>query len=170
MKEAKQLNILHWSGDAYTIDPSDELRAEFTIDEGGMAAIWGFKIFESLGSVATQASEDDMAKYRALASILGAGRVTDCMRRYYWFEGRELAVLYAALCNLQTQFIDKSRMNMEKTLMRIALEQPEPETAINNLRCSIKCQASMMVSNVAQFMGMVDGALHENHRILLSVA
>ncbi|MNY46592.1 hypothetical protein D3C86_1817850 [compost metagenome] len=74
------------------------------------------------------------------------------------------------MCNLQGQFLDKSRMNMEKTLMRMALERPSAETAVNNVRCAIKCQASMMVSNTAQFMGIVTGALNENHRILLSVA
>lgn len=170
MKEAKRLNILHWSGEAYTDEPSADLQTEHAIDEGGMAAVWGFKIFESLGAVATQATEQDMHQYRALASVLGAGRVTDCMRRHYWFEGRELAVLYAALCNLQTQFIDKSRMNMEKTLMRIALEAPEDTAAVNALRCSIKCQASLMVINCGQLMELVVGAMHDGQRILLTVA
>lgn len=169
-KDAKQINILHWSGDVYKEEPSVELQTEHTIDESGMAAIWGFKIFESIGACATHAEESDMQKYRALASILGAGRVTDSMQTMYWFEGRELAVLYTALCNLQTQFLDKSRMNLEKTLMRNALEQPDHENGINALRCAIKSQASMMVSNVAQFMLLVQDALDSNHRILLTVA
>lgn len=168
-KDAKQLNMLHWSGDVFTDEPSAELQLEHTINDYAFAAIWGFKVFESLGACATHAEESDMHKYRALTSILGAGRITASMQTQYWFEGRELAVLYAALCNLQGQFLDKSRMNLEKTLMRNALEQPNRENALNALRCAIKCQASMMVTNVGQFMCLVDNALNEDHRLLLTV-
>lgn len=168
-KDAKQIGILQWSGKVYTDEPSQELITEHTIDETGMAAIWAFKIFEELGRCATHAEETDMFKYSALASILGAGRIRDTMQTQYWFEGRELAVLYAALCNVQNQFVDKSRMNLEKTLMRNALENAPTDRALSALRCAIKSQASMMASHTAALMGFVYSTLDSNHRLLLTV-
>lgn len=168
-KDAKNFNAMHWSGDVFTEEPSPELQLEHTVNEYGFAAVWAFKIFESIGACATHADESDMHKYRALASILGAGRIRENMITDYWFEGRELAVLYTALCNMQTGFLDKSRMNLEKTLMRNALEQRDPENTINSLRCAIKSQASIMVTQVGELMSLIDGALNDNHRILLTV-
>lgn len=168
-KDAKQICILHWSGKVYTDEPNQELITEHTVDETGMAAIWAFKIFEGLGACATHAEETDMFKYRALASILGAGRIRDTMQTQYWFEGRELAVLYAALCNVQTNFLNASRMNLEKTLMRNALEDAVPDRALSALRCSIKCQASMMTAHTSVLMDFAYSALDSNNRLLLTV-
>lgn len=168
-KDAKQISILQWSGKVYTDEPSQELITEHTIDETAMAAIWAFKIFELMGQCATHAEESDMLKYRALASILGAGRIRDTMQTQYWFEGRELAVMYAALCNVQNGFVDKSRMNLEKTLMRNAVEHVATDRALSALRCAIKSQASMMASHTAVLMDFVYSALDDNHRLLLTV-
>lgn len=169
MKSAKQLVMLQWSGDVYARKPCDEDRMDHTVDQSVIAAVWGFKIFESIGACATHAEESDMLKYRALASVLGAGRIRDNVQTQFWFEGRELAVLYAALCNVQTNFLNASRMNLEKTLMRNALEQRDPEGAVNALRCAIKSQASMMTAHTGVLMDFAYRSLDDNHRVLLSV-
>lgn len=168
-KDAKQLNIMHWSSPPFDHDPDAEFYSEHLIDHVCIAAIWGFKIFESIGSSAVLAREEDMVKYRALASTLGAGRITERMTTRYWFEGRELAVLYSALCNMQSQFLEKARTNMEKTLMRHILDVPGPESVTTGIRCSISCQASMMVVHTGKFIELVTGALNAGQRIQLSI-
>jgi hypothetical protein len=169
------LHVYVWDGE----ETFEDLDAQVELDGGSLhhsiiaemeiPSIWGFKIFEQLGSHAAIAEESDMQFYRTLTSVLGAGRITPDMSTTHMLKGRELLCLYSALCNIQVEWINKSRVNCEKTLMRICLDVPEDVVESHMIQSTIQNQATHVLSWVGLLQGMLITALKGDAYVLFRV-